>query len=183
MKITRCALAALCGCALLASPSWAQTLRHPASTRPAALSNDTADYGYRYYDSQEEASPSDAAAAPAAAAPVSPDPVAEVSNRCDSCGVSDSSCGCGDCDVLLAWVLTKLAVLGEPFKLFDSGDNAWESKSASGARSVTTPRRTERIILRTASTADELDGLSQPSPVAPTVDFVEKRRGHGRLRL
>ncbi len=113
MKITHCALAALCGCALLASPSWAQTLRHPASTRPAALSNDTADYGYRYYDSQEEASPSDAAAAPAAAAPVSPDPVAEVSNRCDSCAVSDSSCGCDSCFLFGP---------DEPFKLFQ-GDN------------------------------------------------------------
>ena len=41
------ALVALCGSALLASPAWAQTLRHPASVRPAALSQDNAAFRLR----------------------------------------------------------------------------------------------------------------------------------------
>ncbi len=82
MKITYSALVALCGCALLASPLWAQTLRQPASVRPAALSNDGADFGYRYYDDQqEEPSPSDATAAPQAAEPQAAEPAVAGSGR------------------------------------------------------------------------------------------------------
>lgn len=113
MKITHCAFAVLCGCALLASPSWAQTLRHPAAMRPASVSKDNADFGYRYYENQEEASPSDAATVPKATEPAAQDPVAEVANPCDSCGVPASRCGCDSCFLFGP---------DEPFK-FVTGDN------------------------------------------------------------
>jgi hypothetical protein len=125
MKVMYSALVALCGCALLASPLWAQTMRQPASTRPAALSNDGADFGYRYYDAQqEEPSPSDATAAPQAtepqaAEPAVQDPVVQVTNPCDSCGVAASSCGCDTC---------YLFGPDEAFKVFP-GDNRWGIKA------------------------------------------------------
>ncbi|MHB0955595.1 MAG: outer membrane beta-barrel protein [Pirellulaceae bacterium] len=125
MKITPCALAVMCGCALLTSPSWAQALRQPASMRPAALSRDNADYAYRYYDEQEESSPSDAAAAPQEAAPpVDPqqaaqppaqDSFADVANPCDACCVPASGWACDSC---------YLFGPDEPFRLVPE-DNAW----------------------------------------------------------
>ena len=133
MKTKRWALAALCGCALLTSPTWAQTLRQPASVRPAGLSKSESDFSYRYYDDQEEPSPSDAPAAepaaPAEEAAPAADPVADVSNTCDASCVS--ACGCDSCcsdGGLLGggWGLfdacgcTTVEDLGEPYKLIDS---------------------------------------------------------------
>jgi hypothetical protein len=117
MKTKQWALTALCGCALLASPAWAQTLRQPASVRPAGLSKSESDFSYRYYDDQEEPSPSDAppvepAARAEKAAPAT-DPVAYVSAPCDACCVS-SYC----CDTCY------LFGPDEAFK-FVTGDNAW----------------------------------------------------------
>jgi hypothetical protein len=101
MRIKYMALVALCGCALPASPVWAQSLKQPVSVRPAALSNDNAGYDYRYYDNQEEPSPSDAAAAaqakePQAAEPAVQEPVVPTTNPCDACGVTGPCC-CETC--------------------------------------------------------------------------------------
>ena len=68
MKANFCAFAAMLSCALVANSAFGQTLKHPASVRPASLSNDSY-YGF-YYGDEEEASPSDAAVAePQAAEP------------------------------------------------------------------------------------------------------------------
>lgn len=97
MRVHHLALIALCGCALQASPLVGQTLRQPVSVRPAALSHNSAGYDYRYYDDQEEPSPSDADAAPAAEEPAVQDPVVQTANPCDACGVSSTCCACDSC--------------------------------------------------------------------------------------
>ncbi len=95
MRIQYLALVALCGCALQSSLAWAQALTQPASIRPAALSHESRDaYGYRYYDDQEEPSPSDAPAVEAQDAPAVREPVVPTTQPCEACRVVpwDSCC-------------------------------------------------------------------------------------------
>jgi hypothetical protein len=115
MKIKYLALVALCGCALQATPAAAQTLRQPASVRPAAMANDNANFSYGYYDGQEEPSPSDAAAQQAAPEPAAQEPVVQTANPCDSCFVGRPCGGCESCYLFGS---------SEPFKLFNR-ENRW----------------------------------------------------------
>lgn len=93
MNVTCRALAAICGWVLLVHPVAAQSLKHPSSVRPASSGMMSADFGYyRYYDDQEEASPSDAAPAP-----VPDTPAAPAAKACNNCCAPASCCGCSSC--------------------------------------------------------------------------------------
>lgn len=123
MRVTSYVLVALCGWALAAGQLGAQTLRQPASLRPAALAHVPAHAGYGYYNKnklQEEPSPSDAPAALPETGPVVDDelavddePVVETANSCEACYVP--AYGCDTCYLFGS---------SAPFKVF-RGDNRW----------------------------------------------------------
>ncbi|MCU0960995.1 MAG: porin [Pirellulaceae bacterium] len=117
MNITYRALAAVCGCALLVSPVGAQSLRHPASVRPVSGNTLGNDFGYyRYYDAQEEASPSDAPPAePVPEEPAAAEPAAPATDACEACAAPVSCCSCDSCFLFGP---------DEPFTVFP-GDNCW----------------------------------------------------------
>ena len=167
MKVTRCALAALFGCAIIAGPVLGQTLRHPASVRPAALSNDNFDY-YGYYGDQEEPSPSDKPAADEPA-PVREPALDMTGGACGSCGACDSCCdsGCGTCFLFGP---------DEPFTLFPN-NNSVGLKAGFWTQFGYHTEGTNGIRHR----LDEQ--LSEPPPIASAVVLPREGRRHRRLRL
>ncbi len=92
------AVAAIVGCAFVASPVLAQTLKHPTSVCPVSLSSDSY-YGYYYGDEEEEPSPSDAVVEPKTAEPKTAEPAPVSSGASEyAVGCGDPSCGTVACD-------------------------------------------------------------------------------------